>query len=1133
MKNLLSNWPVFKKPRAAKTFRIIRLTFYAVLLAVVQSYGLTGYAQATKLNLAMKNATVKEVLVAIEKVSEFRFLYNSNLVDVERNVDVKFKDFTIDKAMDILFNGDDVNYTIIDRQIVLSLKDSPDTDSGNMQQQRQISGAVLDERGEPLPGVAVVIKGTTQGTVTDIDGRYTLPNVPDDAVLVFSFLGMRSQEVEVENQTNISIRMQEETIGLEEVVAVGYGVQTKASVTGSVASTDDEMIKRAPVTSLSNSLAGLLPGLTTLNRSGEPGENVSQIYIRGRGTTGDTDPLVVVDGVPDETGAWQRINQNDIEQISILKDASSAIYGARAANGVILITTKRGELGKPMFNYTFNQGLTQPTRLPEMANSWEFADYVNTYRISQGQDPFYTDEEIKIMKDGSDPLNYPNTDWIGIIFKDVSTQSMHNLNVRGGTEKARYSMSGSYSHENSMVHNGLHEYNGYTLRSNVDVDITENIKFGLDLNGGIDDRITPAVGGFGMSGSPLIPAFYPTNGLPTSLPGDIGENPAINLAGEGGYTRNKIFRTFLKPSFDITIPWVEGLGIDGYVSYRTEFTEDKRWRDPWLVYTYDRSTDTYSEKTGGYVSKPDLRERMYKRNDYLVNLRLKYKRAFGDHSLESFVAVEQAEGQYKFMEAYRRDFLSVAIEELFAGSGENMVADGTHSEWGRQNLFGRLSYNYQGKYLFETNLRYDGSYAFPKGNRWGFFPGFSAGWRLSQESFLDGLVWLDDLKLRASYGEMGNDQIDPFQYMSMYNLDPIGTHFGQGTQAVLTSGVAPNDKITWEVAKNSNIGFDATLWEGGLGLTFDIFKQTRSNILTARTTEVPVYTGLVLPDENVGIVENKGMELSISHRNNTISSNQLSYSIMGNIGYAKNKIVDISEPQDMKEYQKAEGSVIGAQLLYKAMGIFRTQAEVDSNPVMIGTQVGDLQYEDVNDDGVINAADRVRIDKGTIPEITFGLNATLEYKNFTLYSHFAGQARAWTYIHKHARTTQNSIRELLLNRYRPGSMDSKYPILPQEDGVGEGEVSGMPSTFWLQNAAFLRLKTLQLGYNLPQNLVSNFGLSSVMLFVNGNNLFTLTPLEWYDPEGEPESSSYSGINYSTGSFYPQTKIYNIGVNITF
>lgn len=1001
-------------------------------------------------------------------------------------------------------------------------------------QARKVTGVVKSDNGETLPGASVILKGTTTGTVTDADGNYSLNLTDENDVLVFSSIGFVTQEVAVAGRSVINVTLVEDVQRLNEVVVVGYGTQRKATLTGSIASTDDKMIKKAPVASLSNSLAGLLPGLTTLNRSGEPGENVSEIYIRGRSTTGDSNPLVVVDGVPDETGAWQRINQNDIEQISILKDASASIYGARAANGVILITTKRGEVGKPVFSYTFNQGFVHPTRLPEMGNSWEFADYVNQYReTQQNLPPLYTEEEIQIMKDGSDPLNYPNADWVGTIYKNYAPQSMHNLNVRGGSEKARYSMSGSYAKENSLVKNGIHEFSAYTLRSNVDVDITDNFTFGLDINGELDDRMRPYMDGFGTEGSPLIPAFYP-NGLPASLPGDAGENPAINLAGKGGYYADKTYRTFLKPSFDLKIPAVKGLGIDGYVSFRQEYVENKRWRDTWTVYNYDRVNDVFNEKKGGVVSQPDLQEIFNKRNDYLAHLKIKYSRTFGDHFLESFVAVEQAEGQRRSITAYRKDFISPAIQELFAGSGENMVADGTRTEWGRQNLFGRINYNYKDKYLFETNLRYDGSYAFPKDKRWGFFPGFSAGWRISEENFIHNLNVVDNLKLRASYGQMGNDQIDPFQYLSMYNLEPIGTHFGGGTQAILTTGVAPNKLITWEVAENSNIGLDASLWNGGLGFTLDVFKQKRSNILTARSTEVPIYTGLVLPDENIGIIENKGFEVSLSHRNNPSATNGITYNVGANIGYAKNTIVDVSEPQDMPAYQKLEGSGIGTPLLYEAIGIFRTQQQVDSNPVMAATQVGDLQYRDVNDDGVINSADRVRQDKGTIPELTFGFNASVNYKRFSLFANLAGQSRAWTYIHKHARTTQNSLRDLLLNRYTPGSMDSKYPILPQEDGVGEGEVSGMPSTFWLQDASFLRLKTLQLDYTVPENILSKVGLNSMMIFVNGSNLFTWSDIKWYDPEGTPdESETDDGLSYSTGEFYPQTKIFNIGVNVTF
>ena len=496
--------------------RLLIMKMIVILILVVgltTSYAKSD-AQTTKLNLKLKSGTLKDVIEEVERQTDLSFMYDNSVFNVDRQITIDVENETVKSVVEKLISGENLKYEIVNRYIIITEKRSLPTN----QQQKSVSGKVNDSTGSPLPGVTVLVKGSTIGVITDSDGNYSLSNVPSNASLQFSFVGMKTEEVVVSGKTTINMVLNDESIGLDEVIAIGYGKQKKATITGSIGSTDDKTIKRSAPTSLSNSLSGLLPGVTTLNRSGEPGENVSEIYIRGRSTTGDSNPLVVVDGIPDETGEWQRINNNEIEQVSVLKDASAAIYGARAANGVILITTKRGGISKPTFNYTYNQGIIQPTRLPEMANSWEFADYVNQYRETiQNLPALYSADEIKVMKDGTDQINYPNADWIGAIFKDFSTQSMHNLNVRGGTEKARYSMSGSYIHENSLVKNGLHEYSGYTVRSNIDVDITKNIKIGLDINGGIDDRIRPVIGGFGMEGSPLISPFFP-NGLPSSLP---------------------------------------------------------------------------------------------------------------------------------------------------------------------------------------------------------------------------------------------------------------------------------------------------------------------------------------------------------------------------------------------------------------------------------------------------------------------------------------------------------------------------------------------------------------------------------------------------------------------------------------
>lgn len=998
-----------------------------------------------------------------------------------------------------------------------------------------VTGTVTDQTGMPVPGANVIQKGTSNGAITNFDGEFTI-DVPANAILQVSYIGYAATEIEVDGQTQLDISMKTDVAALEEVVVVGYGTQRKATLTGSVATVEPEKIVKSPSISVSNSLTGLLPGLTALNTTGQPGENVSTILIRGQGTIGNNDPLVVVDEIPDETGAWKRINQNDIASMSVLKDASAAIYGARAANGVILITTKRGKIGKPVVNYSFNQGFVVPTKIPEVINSWEWANYVNELRVNfQNLGPLYSKEEIQLFKEGNDPLGYPNVNWPDLIFKDYALQSRHNLSIRGGSEFVRYSISGSYSAENSLVENGIHKFDGYTIRTNFDSDINDYLTFKLNWSAGKDKKVAPEIGMLGFETSPVTNAFFP-NGLPSYTVSDNAYNPAINLAGVGGSVTNVAERTTIKPSFVLDVPEVEGLGVTGFYSYTRESNENERWREPYTVYRYEAETDEYNPIQGGRVAKSDLRQEFNKFEEHLAHLRVTYENEFGGHAISGFVGAEEATTTYSFLRGYRRDFLSGAIKELNLGSAQNQEAYGSSNETGRRNFIGRFSWGFEEKYLIDFNARYDGSSAFPAGKRWGFFPGVSVAWRIAKENFMKDVDFVSELKLRGSYGEMGNDAIAPFQFLSLSTLDPTGTFFGGGVQGAIVPGVAPNPHITWEVATTTNLGLDASFIDRRLTVSVDVFKQRRSNILAPRSTEVPVYTGLTLPDENVGIIENKGAEFMLSFRGD--AGSEFSYSVSGNITFVKNKIVELSEPQNMLEYQKAEGSVIGAPLLYKAIGIFRTQEELESNPVMVGTRVGDLQYADINEDGVINDADRIRIDKGTVPEVTYGVNTNLSYKSFSLFANFAGQARASRYYFENGRPIYNIKRDLYENRYTPGSMDSEYPILSSESEPGEGDVAGAPSTFWLRDVSFLRLQTLQIGYTVPESWIADIGLSALEVYANGNNLFTISPLKWYDPAGteDPDAGrtgSVGGVSYSTGDFYPQTKIFNLGVNVSF
>lgn len=986
--------------------------------------------------------------------------------------------------------------------------------------QQQVSGTVTDsETGETLPGVSVLVSGTTTGTITGPDGDYSISVPDEDAVLVFSFIGYTTMRVPLEGRSIVDIELTTEAIGLDEVVVVGYGTQRRVTLTGSVTAVQSENLAHSPVTNVSNSLAGMLPGLIALNRSGSPGADDSMVLIRGRSTTGSTSPLVVVDGITDYPG-WQRLNPNDIESISVLKDASAAIYGARAANGVILITTKRGTAGKPTINYSFNEGIVQPTRVPEMADAVLYAEFVNELFIKQGKDPRYTAEEMQKFRDGTDPF-YANTDWYGEVLKDYSTQRQHNLGIDGGTDAVQYKVSATYANQDGIFKNGIAKNDDYSILGRIDTEINEYISLGVDLNTAFQNRVAAAepFHFLGMN-RPTEPVYWP-NGMPSSgIAG--GNNPAVTVTDDFGYTNTERLRWIAKGSMDIIIPWVQGLGVDGYYYYTHNNNESKSWRKPWVTNSYNPYTQQYDVVNGG-PTRPTLGESYSVGINNLVNLRVKYERYFGNHHLNTFIAAEQSTGQNNNFNAYRRDFPSSAIDQMFAGSVVGQSTGGSASESSRQNVFGRVSYNFQDKYLIDFNYRYDGSSNFPKEGRWGFFPGGSVAWNIGEENFLRDVASVTYLKLRASYGQIGNDAVPSFQWLSTYSIGSDGYPFGvtPSTTLGLRAGATPNPNITWEMSEISNIGLDATLWEGFLGMSVDVFKQKRSNILTRRDLAIPFHTGLELPNENIGVVENKGIEIDLSHLNRRMG--EFTYRIGGNIAYARNKVIDVSEPAGTPEHQKQEGQVLGALLLYEAIGIFRTEEELEQYPVVPGTVVGDLMYKDFDGDGIITQNDMRRMSKTNTPEVTFGFNMSASYRDFSLWAHFSGQSRAWRQFHKHSKDGgHNSLKELLENRYTPGSMDSKYPIIPDSE-TQTMDVSGFPSTFWLRDASFVRLKTLELSYILPENLITRIGVSSMRIYINGQNLFTIDDLDWYDPEGD----------HLTGAFYPQNKIYNLGASVSF
>ena len=1100
----------------------MKLTIFLLLVTFWGSWAVETYSQTTRLTVKMEKSTIEDVLLNIENQSEYRFFYNG-IIDVDKQVSVNCENKLIMDVLNEIFEGTGIQYKIFGRQITLS-SNVPGLDS--MQQPQNISGKVTDSSGTPLPGVTVVVKGTTHGIITDADGNYSLPDVPGDAMLVFSFVGMKTREIAVAGKITIDVVMQEETVGIEEVVAIGYGTQSKLTVTGSVATTKGEEILKNQSPNVVNSITGHLAGVIINDRTGEPGRDDPTIYIRGRSTTGDTDPLIIIDGIARD--GLGRINPNDIESISVLKDASAAIYGARAANGVILVTTKQGKEGKPTFDFSYNQGFSQPTRNPDMADSYTFAKIYNEIEISEGSGSAkYSEDELQKYKDGTDP-DYPNTDWYDFITKTLTPQHRTNLSVTGGSENIKYYLSVGELHQDGQFNYGTRDFKQYNFRSNVQVKVTDYLKVGLDIAGRYEKKHYPYQKASNLYSHiflyhPTWTAYWP--GTKYLQPLRDNEN-IINWVSDNAGTNNQKYKCIETTlNFNLDIPWIKGLSIQGSANYDAGYEFDKIFRLPTYVYYYDEDTDTYSEaRAGSGVDLAQLTETFEQTSTLTLNSKITFSRSFGKHNTSFMIGYEQMKYHYDYLYGYRSDFVSTAISELSAGSSnkDNQANDGTSSETARQNYFGRATYDYDRKYMAQLIFRYDGSSNFASNKRWGFFPGISLGWRVSEEAFMSNLNFINNLKIRCSYGEMGNDKVDAFQYFTLYGYDSNYV-IGNSDVIGLVQSNVPNADITWETAKTTNMGFESTLWNGFLGIELDIFKTRRSDILTTRNVVVPDYTGLSLPDENIGIVENKGFEMQLSHSNNF---HELKYSFNGNFSFTRNKVIYADEEPASEKYQEATGRPIGSALYYQAIGIFSSQEDVDSQPHMSGAQPGDIIYKDMNDDGDINSYDMVRNNQTTIPEIVYSLSTNFAYKGFDLSILLQGQENAnmnfTTYFRVLSPYSLGNFSKWRANNH--WSTDNTNATMPRAHMDLWNNNSNYNSTQWLINAGFLRLKNVEIGYNLSTEACNKLGIGKLRFYIGGTNLMILYD-HMKDIGIDPETTAYW--------YYPQQRTFNVGLNLTF
>lgn len=1005
----------------------------------------------------------------------------------------------------------------------------------------QISGVVKDASNMPMIGVSVMEKGTSNGSITNIDGQFSLTIRSNSSVLIVSYIGYKTKDVSVNNNRSFTIQLDEDVTGLEEVVVVGYGSQKKSTLTGSVSQISGEELKKVAATNLTNTLAGKTAGVIANMRSGEPGADDATILIRGKGTTGDTSPLIVVDGIADRE--FSRLNPEDIESISVLKDASAAIYGARAANGVILITTKRGKEGKVKVNYSGNYSVSQPTRVPDMLNSYQHATYVNEYDRGHGNSDTYSSEAVQKMLDGSDPINYGSTDWWDAIARNWAGKTQHSLSVSGGSEKLSFYTSLQYMWQDAIYKNSPQDYGQYQFTTNLDAQVNKSIRLTMDILGRQEARSrgvydTDYLFGYLLTTNPMASPYFP-NGLPRVGYDGLTRNAAIMVSDAPGKKNTTNNTLNLKPKLRIDLDVItKGLYVEGYAALDFKFNNGKTLNQPFDVYSYNAANDEYINRRAetGSISLSSWSSNSHR---ITLNARLGYSHTFNNaHKIDAFVAYEQSTYKYNYVYASRSNYLSTTIPEIFAGSDnpEDWGTDGYSNRTARQNYFGRINYGYKDKYLAEVTMRYDGSMNFPKGKRWGFFPAVSAGWVISEEVFFEPIKPIVSfLKLKGSFGMMGNDNVSAFQFLSRYKFingedsghDATGVLFGESVQKALYQTVTANPDITWETAKTFNAGINSQFLDGKFSFDFDYFYSKRSDILRTRNASIPAYAGLVLPAENIGKVRNQGIEIVVGYRD---SYRGFTWGITGNFTFAENELLYIDEAASTPEWQKSTGHPIDALTMYKAIGIYQTQEEINNSPHIAGAKPGDLIYYDTNDDGEITWDDAIRVNESATPKIMYGFTLNGGWKGIDLNVFFQGQAKAKILV----QPTMNMITDFYEGRWvetnsAEENAKAHWPRAFIKQTYGDA-FNGVASTWWLRNAAFLRLKSVELGYTLPKLLTQKIGVDNLRVYVNGSNLFTLDKIKIFDPE-----VSVNAVNYQANGItaYPLQRTITAGVNITF
>ena len=1137
----------------------MKLTTLLFIVALFQIQANNTYSQNTKITLKLDNVSIEDVFKNIETLSEFKFLYNHKRIDADRKVSINFNKERISDILESLFSDTDIYFKVRKKQIILKTgknKKPVIKIETSILQQTEIKGTITDPNGVPIPGVNILVVGTNKGTQTDFDGNYSI-NANDGDTLRFSFLGYSSVDVVVGPQAVYDLSMKENVSDLEEVVVVGYSTAIKKTITSSVASIKAEKLNEIPNTSLGGAIAGRIAGVRVDRTSGKPGRS-SNINVRGANQTdfgGSTEPLYVIDGIALDKANFDRLDVSEVETVTVLKDAASAaVYGARAANGVILVTTKKGKRGAPVLNFTSNIGTTSPVRQPKFTSAYETALLINQDKDFNNAAP---DDGGRINPEELEFLRTAGFKNFSEEVQETPVLNRYALTASGATENVNYFISGSHVKETGTVPNL--DYKKTTFRAKVNVALSDNLDVSLNIstsndlreefywrwNGG-DEDFGDFYRTFGRNG-----AWGNATRNGEFVANNNGWN-AANLVNEGGgHNDRKASNTNYIIDANYKIPKVKGLVAGFTYSQINESTERELFRRPMTAVVFgtvpgnrfeltDEIVGTRVRTDGG--NTPRLNQINGTTETVQINARLKYDNTFGDHKVNAFFNYEQTEIENAGISAFVRNLLSESILELngIGGADDEQFVNGSKSEDGRQSYIGAVGYNYKDKYLLNASFRYDGSVQFLPEQQFGFFPSVSAGWVASEEGFFkEKLGFFDFFKIRYSWGKTGNDDIGDgfnFEFIQNYNLlGASGPIFGTGTSQsnrISIQGL-PNRFLTWSTQESYNFGLDFKMLSNKLSTTLDIFTNKRTDLFGNRIQTTPSTFGDDPPRVNYGANTTKGFEVLVNYHDNIGSD--LSYEVGLNFSKATTKFDIIDEADDTRPHLIRTGQFTDRIFGYRALGIIRTQAQLDgliADGYSFNGQVpvlGELYYADLRGpaatdpeantpDGIVDDNDRTPLANHSSAPYNYGMTLGLSYKGFKLQAFLQGTAGAYQYRPENSRFTFASPGESSWTAWNdswtPDNPNASYPRYNSRNNLTN-------SSFWLEKADFIRLKNLNIGYTLPDNVVKKIGVEDITLFANGTNLFMVySAIKDYDPE-------------TSGRVIPLNKSYTFGVNITF